>query len=964
MSTLYKFYQKVGGTEAWTPVQAHLSLDEIRPTFVTILALDTLIDDDTPKEVKAKVKYQGPMYFDLDAEDIAESIDGAKQLVKLLQEQELTAEDLQIYLSGKKGLHIIIPEVCFNTKPAPVPNLPAVYKEVAHKFAVDTLDFRVYTAKKGRQFRTCYNVRENGNYKVPITLAELNSLTPETYSELCKQPRVVGGHSPKWRGKFSLAYDAALQKVSKLKPKVSKPVPPDVLKQQLPIFSKVANGEVATESGFNVAAMQLALYARESKWTEDYLIQMCTGIIQSHDSDGSRYNSPARRERELRRMFVYLEDNAGFEYSAAGLKSLSKSHAPEPYAEGDDTGESEEDSSAFAGVYAGTSCYMGSRGEEGDVKLTNFIFTDIKVMRSLTDGQIMNLSARVRLRGNWQTVTMSPNALTGGTSFQNAIAGFGGAFAGTDQQSRGVLQVMIKQGKDELILDSEGVNLFQAAPKNSQVKREYLVWADRFGVSDVGNLAEDGIEVRFQGHPEKDGLFKTDLTLAPPLHDLLDTEEGRTRFINCVKAMMNSHTPEVMGKLLGWVVACFYAPLFQKKRGQFPLLHVYGPAGNGKTSTVRAMLKHFYFKEEVKESTPDSSIFAFQQMVSGSASIPLLLDEYKPHKMGREKLEQYRSVLRSAYNGKGIQRGGGSKSVKDNFNALSALVMSAPIVFVAEAPETETAIVERSVTVSFRRLAGREQADCFRNAISFQRDPGPLASLGLVIANDVVQHSPEDNLKPFDRALEWAYEKFLSDPEDWSKVEAGTMTQEEARVRAIMRPRSVYSSTVSFFGLTRLKKVLLSYLGEEQYNQHFAKQMAEMSKSCFVGMDSLAEATLPEYVKILSTLSDMSKLPETDSFRLVEGYDYNLTEQGGQPLLVLAHRQCYMKYRVYSKHTNTDPLYPSEESFQIAMREIPQFVKSGYGTKRLEAPTSIFDLEALYRAAVTKWHGKAVELEL
>lgn len=963
MSTMYRFYQRVGGTESWTPIQAHLPLDEIRPTFVTVLALDTLIDDDTPKEVKAKVKYQGPMYFDLDAEDISESIEGARQLVRLLQEQDLTDSDLQIFLSGKKGLHILIPEVCFNTKPAPVLNLPAVYKEIAYKFAVDTLDFRVYTAKKGRQFRTCYNIRENGNYKVPITLAELEALTPETYSELCKQPRVVSGHDPKWRGKFSLAYDAALQKVSKIKPKASKPVPPEVLRQQLPIFSKVASGEVATESGFNVTAMQLCLYAREMKWAEDYFIQLCAGIIQNHNSDGSRYNSPARRERELRRMFVYLEDNSGFDYSAAGLKSLGKSHEPAQYAEGEDQLE-EEDSSPFAGVYQGASCYMGSRGEDGDVKLTNFVFTEVRVMKNLSDGQILNLSAKVKLRGAWQTVQMSPNALTGGTSFQNAIAGFGGAFAGTDQQSRGVLQVMLKQGKDEMILDSEGVNLFQATPKNQQIKKEYLVWADRFGVSDIGELAADGIDVRFQGHPEKDGLFKTDLTLAPPLHELLSTEEGKARFISCVKAMMHSHTPEVMGKLLGWVIACFYAPIFQKKRGQFPLLHVYGPAGNGKTSTVRALLKHFYFKEEVKESTPDSSIFAFQQMVSGSASIPLLLDEYKPHKMGRERLEQYRSVLRSAYNGKGIQRGGGNKTVKDNFNALSALVMSAPIVFVAEAPETETAIVERSVTVSFRRLAGREQADCFRNAISFQRDAGPLASLGLVVANDVVQSSPEVNLEPFDKALEWAYKKFLSDPEDWSKVEAGTMTQDEARVRAIMRPRSVYSSTVSFFGLTRLKKVLLDYLGEDDYNLHFGHQMAEMSKACFVGMDSLAEATLPEYVKILSTLSDMSKLPDTDSFKLVEGYDYNLTEQGGQSLLVLAHRQCYMKYRVYSKHTNTDPLYPSEESFQIAMREIPQFVKAGYGTKRLEAPTSVFDLEGLYRAAVTKWHGRAVDLEL
>lgn len=961
MSTMYRFFQKVGGTEPWTPIQAHLSLDEIRPTFVTVLALDTLIEDDTPKEVKAKVKYSGPMYFDLDAEDISESIEGAKTLVKLLQEQELTASDLQIYLSGKKGLHILIPEVCFSTKPAPVQNLPAVYKEIAHKFAVDTLDFRVYTAKKGRQFRTCYNVRENGNYKVPITLAELQELTPESYSELCKQPRVVGGHDPKWRGKFSLAYDAALQKVAKAKPKVTKPVPMDVLKQQLPIFSKVASGEAETDVGFNVLAMQLSLYAREMKWTEDYLVSVCSGVIQNHNSDGSRYNSPSRRERELRRMFVYLEDNSGFDYSSAGLKSLVKS-APQPQDSGPDFTEEDDQEETFAGVYTGASCYMASKGEDGDVRITNFIFTNIIILRNLSDNLIFGLKASARLRGNSTEIFMMPTAFTGGSAFQNAVSVFGGSFSGTDVHARGIYQAMMHQGREELILDSEGVNIFQASAKHGETKQQFLVWADKFGVSDAGALAEAGINVKFQGHPEKDGLYKTDLTLAPPLHELIETEAGRDRFVTCMKSMMHSHTAEVMGKLLGWSIACFYAPLFQKNKGQFPLLHVYGPAGNGKTSTVRAVLKQFYFREEVKESTPDSSIFAFQQMVSGSASIPLLLDEYKPHKMSKEKLEQFRSVLRSAYNAKVVQRGGGNKGVKDNFNALSALTMSAPIVFVAEAPETETAIVERSVTVSFKRLAGREQAECFRNAITFQRDPEPLASLGLMVANEVVANPVDESLAPFERALDWAYNKFLSDPEDWSKVEAGTMTQDEMRIRAIMRPRSVYSSTVAFFGLTVLKKVLLNHLGERLFTEHFAERLTEMSKSCFLGMDSLAEATMPEYVKILSTLADMSKLPATDSFRLQEGIDYNLTDRGGQALLVLAHRQCYMKYRTYMKHTATDPLYPSEESFQIAMREIPQFVKAGEGTKLLSAPTTIFDLEGLYRAAVTKWAGKPIDL--
>ena len=957
MTNLYKYYQRIGGTEPWTPIQAHLSIDEIRPTFVTVLAIDTLLEDDTPKEVKAKAKYSGPMYFDLDAEDITDSIAGAKELVNLLLEHELQASDLLIYLSGKKGLHILIPETCFTPKPGtPVQNLPAIYKEIAYKFAVDTVDFRVYTAKKGRQFRTCYNVRENGNYKVPISLAELQSLTPESYNELCKAPRTISGHAPQWRGKFALAYDAALQKVGKVKPKASKPVPPEVLKQQLPIFSTLASGATTSDVGFNVLAMQLCLYARESKWTEDFFIQQCQGVITNHNSDGSRYNSPSRRERELRRMFAYLEDNSGFEYSSGGLKSCAKVVASPQDSSSD--WETAEEETQFAGVYAGTTAYMASKGEDGDVKITNFLFKNITVLRDLQTDIILQLRSDI---GRGKQASLTPSSFTSGSAFQNVVSVFGGSFSGTDIHARGIYQNMLREAKQhQYVIDSEGVNLIKVG---SPEKKEYILWADREGIKSAADMEAEGVHVTFQGFPDPRGLFQTDLTSAPSVDDLLNHDPSKERLIKAVKAMLNSHTAEVMGKSVGWSIACFYAPLFQAVYKQFPLLHVYGPSGNGKTATMRGLLRHFYYKEETKESTPTSTIFAFQQMVSGSSSIPMLLDEYKPHKMTVEKLESFRAVLRDIYNSKTVQRGGGNKTNKDNFNALGTMKLSAPVVFVAEAPETETAIVERSVMVSFKRLAGREQADAFKNAMIFQRDTEPLASLGLEIANTVVQtNNAHTSLESFDRALNWAYKKFLPDPDDWSKVERGEMTQEDMRTRAVMRPRPIFNSTVAFFGLQVLKSVLVAKLGAEVYAEHFEERIKDMSRSCYLGMDQLAEATLPEYVKVLTVFSDMTKFAPDDNNRLVEGVEYSLSELAGQPVLVIAPRQAYMKYRTYMRHTGSQPLYPSDESFLIALREIPQYIQSGFGTKRLEASTAILDLEGLYRAAVPKFEGRPVDL--
>lgn len=1232
MATLYKYYQVTGGEEEWTPIQANLSLDEIRPTFVTVLAVDTLIDKTTPREVTAKVKYQGPMYFDLDAADISDSIKGAKTLVKKLLDLELKPQDLLIYLSGKKGLHILVPEVCFMDKVQPTASLVAVYKELAFSLAVDTLDFRVYTAKRGRQLRTCYNARENGNYRVPISVEELENLTPETYDTLCKVPRVVNGHNPQWRGKFALLYDKALQKVGKSKPKTSKPVKPEVLKQQLPVFEKLASGAVDTDAGFNIIAMQLALYAREMRWSEEKLLELCSGVIKNHKSDGSRYNSANRREQELRRMYWYLEDNPSFEYNVAGLKACIK--VQEPTLEGCvDGSEPEADSEVpdFGGVYSGATAYMAAKGEDGDIPITNFKLVKVSTLRDIEDGSILAVSGTLMLNGRSRgSLSLPPSSFTGGTAMQNSVASSGGSFSGTDIHARGVFQAMLKDSsKDVYILNTEGVNLFYTGKKASDDKKPYVAWADSDGVKSNIDMEAEGFNVAFQGSPDPRGLYKTDLIAATPMSELLANPKDYERALNCYKSLIRSHAPEVMGKMVGWAVASFYAPLLQAVYKKFPLLHIYGPAGGGKclelgtqvimadgelkrvedvvvgeyllspsgakqqvlstcrgrermwrvkqvygdsyvvneshilslyrvgdgcvtlhsgvcipssqtilninvkeyfdntqlhtmfkgwklnkpcdfyraeeelpvhpytlglylageldeyvephftaipveyllgsietrksvlagiidkagevsgsvttfktesatlakdvvfmarslgiaanlesvvkgssklyhevsltddtltdieveplvegdyagftldgdhlfmlgdftvthnTETTRGLLRLFYNKSDALETTPASSLFALQQMMSASASIPLLMDEYKPHTIAKERVDQIRAILRDAYNAKDVQRGGGNTKVKDNFNALSTIKLQAPLVFVAEAPETETAIVERSVMVSFKRLAGRQQSECFRNAMLFYRDTLPMSSLGLQVANDIVAvNDVQKSLEKFEKVLNWANEKFLSAPDDWEKVAAGTMTQEEMRMRAIMRPRNVYNSTVSYFGLSVFKDILVNFFGAEVYEANFSDVMKEMARGCYLGMDALAAATLPEYVKVLTVFSDMSKLPDTDSFALIEDVDYNLSEFGGEAVLVIATPQAYRKYRAYMRYTGSNPLYPSEESFQLAMREIPQYIKMAAGTRKLSAPSTVLSLEGLYRAAVAQWKGKQVELSL
>jgi hypothetical protein len=966
---MYRYYQ-LTGTEEWTAVQEGTDLSTIRPTFVTVLALDTLIDDDTPKELKNNVKYTGPMYFDVDAETIEEALADTKLLAQKLQGYGLTANEMQIFLSGKKGFHILVPqEVFIQGKITPLKGLPAIYKEMAFVLAVDSLDMRVYTAKRGRQFRTCYNIRENDNYKVPVTLTELENLTPETYHVLCKTPRTVPVGTPNFCPQFSILFAKGHQKVSKIRPKQAKPITPEALAAHTAVFKQIASGELKSPKGFNQVAVQIVIFAQTAGWTYEHTIQECQGLLARHESDSSRYNTVNKRRRALQNLWDYLEDNPGMEYSYEALKGLVEVPvkpiaSPRDYVEGDSIPEEEDTDGRsdaptdFAGVTTGAKEYIASKGDDGYAPISNFVFKVAKVVKSMSDDTIISVEAHIRVKGRAATkIVATPDRFTSSSALQNLVARHGGAFSGTDVQARGVWQAMLRNLNENLFaLTTEGISVFTIPSNDRDVEDTTgIAWADRFGVAHNADVGNHKLVYRCDTDPM--GITKTDLLRCVTLDEMIKND-GPERVISCIDHFVNAQNTACIGRMLGWAVSAFYAPLFQRSVGKFPLLHVYGPAGSGKTEMTRGLMRLFYYKQDLLETSPNATAFALQSMLSATQSIPILMDEYKPHALGSEKLNAIRAVLRDSYNAKPVQRGGG-RAAGTHYAALHTTHLTAPLVFVGEAPETETAIVERSLMVSFKRLVGRQQQDCYRHALAFYADTHPLTALGLEIASRIVSAGTiHANIGTFNELLAKSAKKFLAAPEDEEKLKSGEMDPETFRVRRNMRPRVVFASSVAYFGLKVVQEILIEKLGQEAWDQHFATRFSLLFRDCFLGNDSMTQAMVPEYIKVLNVISDMSKLPKEHNFAIVEGTDYNLTELGGELVLCLASAQAYRKYRGYMRSMNTMPLYPSEEAFGIAMRDVPFYLRDGDNLKNININNQIFQLEPLYRSGMSNFAGK------
>jgi hypothetical protein len=121
----------------------------------------------------------------------------------------------RIYLTGGRGAHVEVPWEIFIAKPPKqgIERLPLIYKELAYELYVDTLDLRVYSARKGRMWRTPGVQRENGKYKVPVTVEEAMDMTVERYAELCSAPReAVPIEAPTLSQKFAVLYAKAVAK--------------------------------------------------------------------------------------------------------------------------------------------------------------------------------------------------------------------------------------------------------------------------------------------------------------------------------------------------------------------------------------------------------------------------------------------------------------------------------------------------------------------------------------------------------------------------------------------------------------------------------------------------------------------------------------------------------------------------------------------------------------------------------
>lgn len=136
----------------------------------------------------------GDLYLDFDdINDFARvRADALTALSYLKVVYHIDEKQVQIYYSGNKGVHIIVPAIILGIEPMPLLN--GVFKTIAlsiKSFTPNkTVDTQIYDNK--RMFRIPNTMHEKSKlYKIPITPDELRNLTEDQIKILAQQPRAL-----------------------------------------------------------------------------------------------------------------------------------------------------------------------------------------------------------------------------------------------------------------------------------------------------------------------------------------------------------------------------------------------------------------------------------------------------------------------------------------------------------------------------------------------------------------------------------------------------------------------------------------------------------------------------------------------------------------------------------------------------------------------------------------------------
>ena len=249
-----------------------------------------------------------------------------------------------------------------------------------------------------------------------------------------------------------------------------------------------------------------------------------------------------------------------------------------------------------------------------------------------------------------------------------------------------------------------------------------------------------------------DGVVSTEYLLndsVPTLSsDLLDVEEiSAYEIAELEKHIFNFNSKSTVYSILGFGSMCFFKYLLKNGNVKIPHLMAIGEAGAGKSATTNTILLNLFGLSEAY-SASNITKYSIDNLTASNTTVPLILDEYKPYKMAKWRVNLISEVMRNVYDGHKSARGTGKGTIKE-------LIPITNIALIGEAGTDETAILERSITLSMckRDTLIKGQSDSFEWIMDHKELLTKLGRKLLTIAYNIPQDVVAEYFNAYSKAI-------------------------------------------------------------------------------------------------------------------------------------------------------------------------------------------------------------------
>lgn len=325
-----------------------------------------------------------------------------------------------------------------------------------------------------------------------------------------------------------------------------------------------------------------------------------------------------------------------------------------------------------SGIFVMRGAYYRMRGKSA-AAVTNFLIEPVEMVISDEESQLT--ANFVTPDGFRQTLTYSSSDMASTAKFKAVLnkRTISLSFFGSDGDLE-ELKAYISQLRWPMKTGVKACGIYPYAGRN------VFVCSD--GAIEEGGKKVDGI-VQLPKYEE----IETDILLTDPIKP-----DGLKKLGDVILSYNNEQKTV---SVLSWCAACFMKELFREQGIKFPHLFLIGEAGSGKSSTLEAVILPIFSKTKVIAATQVTS-FTLMHASASSNTIPFALDEFKPSKIDRTRINALYNHFRDTYDGhQGVRGRADQTTVK--------YTLSAPLVTAGEEAADETAIRERSIELLFSK---------------------------------------------------------------------------------------------------------------------------------------------------------------------------------------------------------------------------------------------------------------------